>query len=288
MTSPPALELLARLQASVLEVGSRDREVVRIGPFTALLDPVRALKYLSFALPGPGTTATVAGPALGALIEAFARRDRAARIELFTELCPEVEPLLRDRGWVLSERMPVMICAGDDLPRGTESTPEVDSVAHREAATKERAPAPAGVEVVEIGDGTDDETLRAYVAAIRAAFDDPEPVTEEHLARRRGRGGWTAVAAMADGEVVGTAECTPPALGVVEVIAVTTRPDFRRRGIAGALTAEAARRAFAAGAQLAWLTAANEGAARIYGRAGFAVRGEQVAYDAPAAQAQQP
>jgi predicted GNAT family acetyltransferase len=48
---------------------------------------------------------------------------------------------------------------------------------------------------------------------------------------------------------------------------------FRRRGIAAALTAAVAGEAFAEGAELCFLTPGDEGAERVYARAGFARAG---------------
>lgn len=57
--------------------------------------------------------------------------------------------------------------------------------------------------------------------------------------------------------------------GVTELVGVATLQTYRRRGIGGALTAFATQTAFADGASLAFLTAANEEASRVYQRVGF-------------------
>ena len=57
--------------------------------------------------------------------------------------------------------------------------------------------------------------------------------------------------------------------GVSEIVGVATAEAWRRRGLAGAVTAAAARGAFAAGAELCLLTPGDEGALRVYARAGF-------------------
>jgi len=48
---------------------------------------------------------------------------------------------------------------------------------------------------------------------------------------------------------------------------------FRRRGIAAALTGASAAAAVAAGAQLCFLTPGDDGAERVYARAGFSREG---------------
>ena len=250
--------LLERLLASVAEIAERgDRERVRVAPFTAFVDDVRSLKYFSFALPDVGAGADAAA-ALAPLREAFAARDRNARIECFEELFPDLAAVLEADGWVLSERLPVMICTAAD-----HVTPS----------------APDGLVVESVGPQSSDGQITEYHVAMRTGFGDDEPVTPAMIERMRA-GPSFAVAGRLDGQVVGTANCTQPALGVVEVGGVATLPEYRRRGIAGALTAATVSKAFAAGAEMAWLTAADEGAERIYARAGFRVAGTQLAYDA--------
>jgi len=57
--------------------------------------------------------------------------------------------------------------------------------------------------------------------------------------------------------------------GVTELVGIATLPEYRRRGIGGSLTAFATQTAFADGATLAFLTAANEEAGRVYQRVGY-------------------
>jgi predicted GNAT family acetyltransferase len=53
------------------------------------------------------------------------------------------------------------------------------------------------------------------------------------------------------------------------VAGVATVERWRRRGLAGAVTAAAAREAFAAGAELCVISPGGEEAQRVYERAGF-------------------
>ena len=94
------------------------------------------------------------------------------------------------------------------------------------------------------------------------------PVTAADLDRFRRRGA-AGVAARDGDAVVGRAGWQTPRLGVSEIVGVGVLAQHRRRGIAGALTAAATEQAFAAGADLAFLTPGDEGAARVYARAGF-------------------
>ena len=66
--------------------------------------------------------------------------------------------------------------------------------------------------------------------------------------------------------------CTPPADEVTELAGIGVQAAYRRRGIAGALTARLAEQAFAAGVTTAFLTPGDDGAGRVYERAGFEPR----------------
>ena len=248
--------LLERLQRSLGEVAGAERETVRVAPFTAYVDRERPLKYFSFALPDPGTAELPPE-----LTEVFAERDRTARVEHFEELNPHLREALEAAGWSLSERAPVMAC-----------TPEALVV----------PPAPDGLVLERVGPDAAEPLVRALLAAQKTAFEDPHGVGEADVTKLRA---WAAeapvFAGLIDGEVVGAGLASKIARGVAEVAGVATLPAFRRRGIAAAITAAAAAAAFEAGAELAWLTAADEDAARLYGRAGFALTGTMWAYDAP-------
>jgi predicted GNAT family acetyltransferase len=79
--------------------------------------------------------------------------------------------------------------------------------------------------------------------------------------------------ARAGGEAAGAGSRSSIAEGVSEIAGVGVRERFRRRGIAAALTAAAATAAFADGAELCFLTPGDDGAERVYARAGFARAG---------------
>ena len=70
-------------------------------------------------------------------------------------------------------------------------------------------------------------------------------------------------------------------IGLVAGIGVLS--SHRRRGIAGAITAGLARAAFAAGLDTVWLTPGDDGAHRVYGRAGFIDRTTMIHMSVPEA-----
>ena len=100
---------------------------------------------------------------------------------------------------------------------------------------------------------------------------DADPPDAAAVERYRRTGAAAVVARTADGEVAGSAGWLGVQDGVGEIVAVGVLPQFRGRGIAGALTAAAGRAAADAGADLLFLTYEDVGAGRVYERAGFAI-----------------
>jgi predicted GNAT family acetyltransferase len=68
---------------------------------------------------------------------------------------------------------------------------------------------------------------------------------------------------------------------VTEIAGIGVLEGHRRRGIAGAITAGLARAAFAAGQTTAWLTPGDDGAHRVYARAGFVDRSAMLHLSVP-------
>jgi GNAT superfamily N-acetyltransferase len=98
----------------------------------------------------------------------------------------------------------------------------------------------------------------------RAFGEQPDPA-EDGLLRLP-----LAVLARVDGEIIGGGMGLVIAEGTTELVGIAVAEPHRRQGIAGAVTAELARMAFDAGATSAFLTPGDDGAQRVYARAGFA------------------
>lgn len=253
--------LLERLRAGTLALAGANRETVRVDPFTAFVDRRRSLKYFSFAMPDVGAGAE-AEAALPALVGAFAQHGRNGRIELIEQLNPGLADALEAAGWKLSERVPVMACTRESLVI---------------------PPVPDGIEVITPGRDAPHDIVASWQRTQAIAFEDEKPMEDAHVEIWRERAPRSFYAgAVAGGEVVGTAEGNPISAGSSEIGGVATLPEYRRRGIAGLLTAHATAAAFAAGAEVVWLSSFPEAEA-IYARAGFAVVGTQSNYDAPPA-----
>jgi predicted GNAT family acetyltransferase len=100
-----------------------------------------------------------------------------------------------------------------------------------------------------------------------------QPDTGKQIERQR----WTLLRRIA-GQPVSAAAFTAPIDGLIELVGIATLPDFRRRGIATALTDYALRVAFASGVELACLSAADANAGRVYERVGFRSLATMLAY----------
>jgi predicted GNAT family acetyltransferase len=230
-----------RVQSSIRAVNAAERESVVAGPFTLYRSRASDHPYLNYAVPMDGV-ATWDG--IDALREAFVARGLQPRLEFVAERAPGLEEALAAAGFELQARIPVMTCPVEDV---------------------REVPAPEGVVIARVLGGPD---VRPMMEVQAAAFGEGPP-SDAAVQAYRGRG----LLARADGVPAGAASRSAIAEGVSEIGGVGVLERFRRRGIAAALTAAAAAEAFAEGAQLCFLTPGDEGAERVYARAGFARAG---------------
>jgi len=224
----------------------------RVGPFLATFSLHSANPYLNYAIPDDGATPAPADVA--ALVAAYRRRGRTPRLEYLPGVAPTVEAALVTAGFV-AERLPIMVC-----------TP----------ASARDVPILVGIELVA---PASDDDIRAMVTAQNEAYSEDVPDPEEVEDRRANLAlGGLAILAReaATGEPAGGGICDVPLHGTTELAAVGVRPAFRRRGIAGALTARLVRDAVAVGVTTVFLTPAGEAEERIYARAGFSRATEQL------------
>src|SRR5262249_12762396 len=238
-----------RLQAFLRAIAAPKREIMRIGPFTAYLHPREQLKYLNYAIPDDSAEPT--GDEIELLRDAFRERDRLPRLEWVEEAAPRVASPLEQAGMREELRTPMMALVPDELV----------------------SPNVPGAVVTRVGD----EDLRATVDVQRIAFGET-PLDEGEQPSRPGGG---SVLARIDGEPVSAATWTRVVDGYSESVGVATAEQWRRRGLAGLVTAAAARAAFEAGASTCVLSPGDETALRVYARAGFRPVATMLHYAAP-------
>jgi ribosomal protein S18 acetylase RimI-like enzyme len=211
-----------------------EREPIAAGAFTLYRHPTEDHPFLNYAI--PNLTHPPAEPDDGsALVAAARKRGLIPRIESVQPCAPWVRDL---PGFTVEDELRLM---ASEAPVALRSEAQIEVV-------RKGSPHVAGL-------------MRAQMAAF-----EESPPSDEQIARWDGR----AVAALVDGEVVGAAAWTQVFDGMTEIAGIAVIEAYRRRGIAGALTAEATRQGFLEGASLAVLVPGHEGAARVYERAGFA------------------
>ena len=235
------MSVAERVQASVRAANAAAREQVTAGAFTLYRHPASDHSFLNYAVPDAGAAAW---DGIDALRAAFAAHGLRPRLEFVSECAPGLEEALAAGGFELQGRYPVMTLPAEAL---------------------REVPAPDGVVIARVLEGGD---VRALLQTAAEAFGDGPP-SDAQVAAYGGRGHL----ARAAGEPAGAAFHSPIAEGVSELGGIGVRERFRRRGIAAALTGASAAAAVAAGAQLCFLTPGDDGAERVYARAGFARAG---------------
>jgi ribosomal protein S18 acetylase RimI-like enzyme len=248
------------LQAYLRTTAQGGRDVVAAGAFVVTIDPTWDLRFVNYAVSTADADAAGVAASEERVRRVMVRRRRLPRVEAVTGAVPGIEAALLHAGWELESRLPIMVCTPADL-RPVE--------------------VPDGAELVEVDARSAPDVVRAFLRTPREAFgEDPDRVTDAEVARFAAAGR-LGVLARQDGEPAAGGSLSPIADGLTEVAGIGTRAPFRRRGLAGAVTAALARMAFARGARAAFLSPGDEGAGRVYARAGFAVDGEVLALVAP-------
>jgi ribosomal protein S18 acetylase RimI-like enzyme len=245
-----------RIQQSVVANLSGRPAALDSGPFVLGLDPATTSPHINYATPRPDVPITAADVA--ALVTAFRAADRQPRLEYVVNCAPALEELLLAAGFTIEERHGYLVCEPATLIDG-------DGVhALREPATRqERA---------------------ALVAAQNESFGGGSIATEVDIARverLQERGGVALMALAGDGSCAGGGQANPPSGGVSEVAGIAVRPPYRRRGLAGAITAGITRRLVDLGADLAWLEASGEDSWRVYERVGYRAAGRRLYISMP-------
>jgi ribosomal protein S18 acetylase RimI-like enzyme len=241
------------IQRSVVAHLSRRPEVVEVGPFVIGWDP--STDHRSFTYATPLLDAAITPADVAALVTAFRRIDRVPRLEYVISCAPELERHLLDAGFSVEERYDYLVCTPGSLT------------------------APAVPDGFVLAVPATDEERAGMVAAQNEAFGGAPEATPADLARVRrtqDNGGVMLMVRAADGGYVGGGQAAAPGAGASEVAGIAVRERFRRRGIAGALTAALTGRAFAAGAQVAWLEAGGAEAGRVYERVGYVPGGKRL------------
>ncbi|TDC34944.1 GNAT family N-acetyltransferase [Micromonospora sp. 15K316] len=241
------------VQRSVVAQLTRRPQVVEIGPFVLGWDPTTESPHINYATPQPD--AAITGADVEALVAAFRDIRRIPRLEYVTACAPGLEAQLRAAGFTVEARHDYLVCSPGALA------------------------VPAAPDGVELAVPATDGDRAAVVAAQNEAFGGEAVATAADVARIRRLqeiGAPVLSARTAEGECVGGGQASVLGAGVSEVGGIAVRAAYRRRGIAGALTAAITERVFAAGGEHAWLEASGPDSWRVYERVGYRPVGKRL------------
>jgi ribosomal protein S18 acetylase RimI-like enzyme len=249
------LLLDARVQRSVIANLRLRPNVIETGPFVIGQDPTTDSRNINYATPQLDTTDITPGD-VAALVAAFRGIGCVPRLEYVTSGAPALEQLLLDAGFTVEARHDYLVCS---------------------PATLTVPPLPDGYEVAE--PATDGLRIDQLAVQNEAFGGEPvaTPADAARLRRQQDNGGVVLqVRDTANNVCAAGGGASPPLAGVSEVAGIAVGQPFRRRGIAGALTAAITERLFAAGAEVAWLEAGGQDAWRVYERVGYVPTGKRL------------
>jgi ribosomal protein S18 acetylase RimI-like enzyme len=255
-------DYLRQIETAAHSALRRTFEFVEIGPFCAYFDPLSDLVWLNYAAPiQPFDDGAAFRVAMGSLRAEFAERNRRLRFEFIQSLWPELPAMLLREGLVLQAEQPLMICSAHTFtPR------EVD-----------------GLRIHHLSSRDGDAILAMFQRTASEGFGAKRESTDESRRRLRVElesDARRAVIGFINDEPAGVAALSPMG-DTAELVGVTTLPQFRRRGIASALSSHLLVDHFARGKSAAWLSAGDEAARAVYQRIGFADAGIYANYIAP-------
>ena len=198
---------------------------------------------------------TVLRSNITAMEASFASRSRAPRLEAVHQAGDGLIPLLEELGWSTEGVYAVYGCQPDSAPVRATS---------------------ADIQTAAISDDAPVDVVQAMMQIGERAFENPDaplPDVDVALASQVRWRGMPKVLAYVDGVAVGSGMLTLPVNGCSELAGICTLQDYRGRGVATQVVAHLLQIAQSCGITLAYLTAADDAAARIYMRAGFAAMG---------------
>lgn len=245
---------IERLQDYIRQVARQQRQAVSIPPFTAFFHPQEALKFFNYAIPDYPTGALSAGElakALDQLRTIFRENDRLPRFEFIDEYDPALGKTLAANGFEEEGRYHLMVCTPNSF-RPVEQ--------------------PAGLTVTRLTSTASAKDIFDFQLTQQRGFepDKPdEPAAEQVEQGRTSLDTNRSYLARMGGQAVAAGVYTYPLDQLTEVAGIATLEAFRRQGIGSYLTSILVREAFAEGVTLAFLTAADARAGRVYERLGF-------------------
>ncbi|HEY3783634.1 MAG TPA: GNAT family N-acetyltransferase [Fimbriimonadaceae bacterium] len=237
------MQLLRQVQETIAAAEYPNREIIEQPPFRVFLNRKLNVLYVNYAIPLAVSVEPLAD--LKALAATFKTNDRVPRLEFARELSPELQKPLQEMRFTKEQSLPMMTCTRAMFrPRSSD------------------------LQIREIGP---EEDVRIYYQTANKAFDMQWPISETFIAKEeadRDTGELHIAIAYVDGEPAGCACLGPSA----ELSGVATVPEFRRRGIAAAVSSFLLENHFKKN-ELAWLAADDAAAEALYRSIGFELVG---------------
>lgn len=250
---------IAELQSYQRKASAHTRNTVVCSPFQLYIHPTDTFRFFNYAIPD-APVEVLTRDDLARLRVAFAKQGRMMRFEFIHEYTPRLRGLLEGLGVPLESDTPLLVCTQE---------------------TWHDVAGPQGLEILRLTADSPETYLAAQITVSSRGFGgDGREVNAERIAdlRRRLRLGSGYYLALLDGAPVGVGAYMVPLEGFSELVGIATLPEYRRQGIAGAVTAAMARQLFDEGVRTAFLTAADDAASRVYQRAGFSRVGTGLAF----------
>ncbi len=252
--------LLRRLAAQFGAALANGSEIRATAGYRVHLWPTPDPFYRNVAIP----TAVTDDPERSVLemLQVFAAHGRTPRLEFFAELWPHLPPVLERAGLSLERRAEVMARSAGTLGQPSPAHP-----------------------VLDLEGAASGSLLQAFLGAAAVAFGEEASISAPGEVERLAdglRAGAIVAAAVTAGEKPVAGASLIRAGAVAELVGVWCLPEWRRRGLADASCRAVLQRFFAAGGEVAWLSAGDAATARLYRKLGFAGCGSQLNYAGPA------
>lgn len=254
-----------RLQSYLRIVAQLQYQVVSIPPFSLFFHYRETFKFFNYAIPDRPDVEVANDLAmpLGLLRAEFRQRDRLPRFEFIDDYTPSLAAILAANGFIEESRLHLMVCTPESY-RAVDPPPGVEVV----RLTKEAA----------LGD------IRDYAMTQQLGFEPDNskiPPDNQLELKRQELDRSRSYLARKDGQAACAGLYTFPFDGLSEVAGIATRESFRRQGIGAYLTSVLVGDAFKDNVDMAFLSAADARAGRVYERIGFYSFATMLAYSDP-------
>jgi GNAT superfamily N-acetyltransferase len=237
------VQLLRQVQETIAAAKYPNRETLEQPPFRVFLNKKLNVLYVNYAIPLAISVQPLAD--LKELVSTFRANSRVPRLEFARELSPELQKPLQEMGFTKEQSLPMMACTRSMFrPRKSE------------LVIKKLEP---------------EDDVRLYYRTANKAFDMQWPISENPISKEeadKDTGELNIAIAYVEGEPAGCACLGPSA----ELSGVATVPEFRRRGIASAVSSFLLEDYFKE-SELAWLAADDAAAEALYRGVGFELVG---------------